>query len=714
VSLTDCRRTAHPRPTGARPPRTWHAVARWAPRLLWCALTSLALVREGSAAPARERNDLRPAPAAAEPAASRLIVGLRDGSAAQAAAAKVGAHATAEALRSIARRAGLPGPGRAIGGELGTIDLAGKLSGTALQDAIARVAEDPGVEFVQGDGVKHPHALSNDPLAGGQWFLGVEEVSAIRATDAWETTQGSDGIVVAVLDTGVLFDHADLGWAAAGGRLLPGYDFVGPDGDGRFLRANDGDGRDANPWDPGDWIDGSDTVEDEFAGCSTDASSWHGTRVSGLIAALTNNGVGVAGVSWRGWVLPVRVLGKCGGNDSDILAAMRWAGGLSVDGVPDNPHPARIINLSLGSSGATCSAAYQSVISQLVSRGVLVVVSAGNDGSIVSEPANCNGALAVAAVRHAGTKVGFSNLGDEVAISAPGGNCVNTGAGEPCLFSIDTTSNDGTAFGGSNTYTNQLDFNVGTSFSAPLVSGAAVLALATNARLSPATLRARLREGAAPFPANTDPEIPECRVPAGPGDLQTAECSCTTLTCGAGLLNASGAVQAAVRPIAVPRAAGPVTAGQEVTLDGSGSVAACGRNIAAYSWALVDDDSGAAIVGADQPIATVTAPASGTMLVRLAVTDDQGATDNGEITLTANSAFSSVVAPLAGDACPAPITIAAQPAPEPDGPPTDDPDPPPASSGGGGGGGGAIGSSLLLWLACAGLVARRARRVASG
>src|SRR6185295_18594936 len=149
---------------------------------------------------------------------------------------------------------------------MGTIDLARPLSGAELHGAMAKLAADPAVAFVEVDGIKHAHALSNDPLASGQWFLGTEQVAAIRATTAWDTTQGSDGIVVAVLDTGVLFDHPDIGWAADGGRFLPGYDFVGPDGDGRFLRANDGDGRDANPWDPGDWIDNSDVLEDEFSG----------------------------------------------------------------------------------------------------------------------------------------------------------------------------------------------------------------------------------------------------------------------------------------------------------------------------------------------------------------------------------------------------------------------------------------------------------------
>ena len=114
--------------------------------------------------------------------------------------------------------------------------------------------------------------------------------------------------------------------------------------------------------------------------------------------------------------MPVRVLGKCGGRDSDILEAMAWAGGIHVAGVPDNPYPAKIENLSLGSSGP-CSAAYASVIGELAARGVLVVASAGNEGGPVGSPANCAGAAAVTGLRHVGTKVGFASLGPQVAVA---------------------------------------------------------------------------------------------------------------------------------------------------------------------------------------------------------------------------------------------------------------------------------------------------------
>jgi serine protease len=162
--------------------------------------------------------------------------------------------------------------------------------------------------------------------------------------------------------------------------------------------------------------------------------------VSGIVGALTNNATGIAGTTWKGRILPVRVLGKCGGQDSDIIPAVLWAAGIHVSGVPDNPEPAKIINMSLGSSGP-CPASWHDAVTQLVARGVLVVVSAGNEGGPVDSPANCTGVAAIAGLRHAGTKVGFSNLGHEIALSAPGGNCVNPDGA--CLYSIDSTANDG-------------------------------------------------------------------------------------------------------------------------------------------------------------------------------------------------------------------------------------------------------------------------------
>jgi serine protease len=270
--------------------------------------------------------------------------------------------------------------------------------------------------------------VPSDSLYNSQWYLQSTQPSGIRADGAWDTTVGSAGTVIAVLDTGVRFNHPDLGHAEQGGKLLAGYDFIDGESSTSFLVANDGNGRDADPSDPGDWIDTGDQQKSAFAGCPLSDSSWHGTRVSGIIGALTDNGIGMAGINWNAWVLPVRVLGKCGGFDSDIIAGMRWAAGLSVSGVPDNPHPANIINMSLGADG-DCPAPYVDVVNELSARGVVVMVAAGNDGTAVDSPANCPGVMAVVGLRHAGTKVGFSSLGLDAGIGAPGGNCINTAPG---------------------------------------------------------------------------------------------------------------------------------------------------------------------------------------------------------------------------------------------------------------------------------------------
>src|SRR5258707_5236026 len=224
----------------------------------------------------------------------------------------------------------------------------------------------------------------------------TSDAAATDAVSAWGITQGSSGTVIADVDSGIRFDHPDLLRAGFGGRLLPGYDFVGQDLNstnsaplGTFLIANDGDGWDPDPSDPGDWIDSTDlknTAVFPSKNCSTSNSSWHGTRVMGVLGAITNNDAGIAGMTWNPYLLPVRALGKCGGLDSDIIVGIQWAVGMSISGIPDNPYPADIINLSLGGSGSACPAHYKSLITQLTSMGVLLVASAGNESGPVDIP----------------------------------------------------------------------------------------------------------------------------------------------------------------------------------------------------------------------------------------------------------------------------------------------------------------------------------------
>ena len=569
---------------------------------------------------------------------------------------------------------------------------------------LARLRADPQVQYAEPDQRRHAMATPNDPLFSGQWYMQDTQPAAVDAVAAWNVTTGNKGVVLAALDTGVRFEHPDLRNASEN-RLLPGYDMIGGTGDSGILTGNDGDGRDADASDPGDWISVADTKTALFKSCKVANSSWHGTRVAGIMGAISNNGAGISGMTQSGWVLPVRVLGKCGGYDSDIIAAMAWAAGLPVDGVPNNPYPARILNLSLGSVGS-CPASYQQVVDELVTLGVLIVVSAGNEGGPVDAPANCAGVAAIAGLRQIGTKVGFSSLGPEIALSAPAGNCVNTGAGEPCLFSIETTSNTGTTVPGSSTYTDQTNFNIGTSFSAPIVSGIAGLMLSVNGNLTAGQLIARLQLGAtAPFPVN--PSVPMCHVPADDSDLQTTECSCTTDACGAGMANANGAVLQALRPIAAVNLPALVYPNSTVSLDASGSAAACGATVVGYHWTVeVPQGAGSpALQNADSAHASLVSPKSGTYILSLTVTDDAGRTDTVPVVVTSSRASSSAPANAGDSACLTPVSYAVKSAPAAGGG-SDTPAP------SGGGGGGALELVSLLGGLCA-LMLAVSRRYAS-
>ncbi len=342
----------------------------------------------------------------------------------------------AERARTLSERLGLylatvsePAPGVQVlrGRGMDPDELARRLTGLGE------------VAYAQPDRRKQVRALPNDPLLPRQWYLHANVPAASRIVAAWTRLPSTAAPVVAVIDTGVRPEHEDLL-----GRLLPGYDFVS---DPRA--ANDGDGRDNDPTDPGDFVTAQDLRDPFFDGCMRESSSWHGTQVGGIVAATSHNGIGIAGIARDSRLLPVRALGKCGGFDSDIIAALRWAAGLPVPGVPDNPNPARVINLSLGAPGS-CGPLYSETLAEIHARGVVVVAAAGNQAAAVEEPANCPGVLAVAGLRHNGIKVGYSALGPEVSLSAPAGNCVQE-SGE-CMYPLVTTTNLGINQLGANGY----------------------------------------------------------------------------------------------------------------------------------------------------------------------------------------------------------------------------------------------------------------------
>lgn len=515
--------------------------------------------------------------------------------------------------------------------------------GLSSANLASTLAQDPDVEWAVPDQRRFAADVPNDPLypgsqtshtpVVGQWYLRAntgEVKSALNVEPAWAITPGKASVVVAVLDTGVRPEHPDLA-----GKLLAGYDFVGWSGSASVATANDGDLADSDPTDPGDWITTAEDASGEFAGCGAENSSWHGTQVSGLIGAASNNGVGMAGVGRGVKLLPVRVLGKCGGYDSDIIAGMRWAAGFAVDNVPTNPNPARILNLSLGSKADPCSDAYRSVISDLTAAKVLVVAAAGNDGLAVGTPANCTGVVAVAGVRHTGTKVGYSNLGPEVTVSAPAGNCVtDSGA---CLYPLLSTTNSGATGPVSSTYTDSYNAGLGTSFATPLVAGTAALMLSTDSSLSNAELISLLKSTARSFPTTgADTGVTACHAPNNVA--QDVECYCTTSTCGAGLLDAGQAVTAASvlhqATARIAASASQVNVGSSLTLDGSTSNGAAGASIVGYQWSLTSGSDMAAFSGSTTASsATLTGNAAGTATVKLTVTDSNGKTASSTVSI---------------------------------------------------------------------------------
>ena len=640
---------------------------------------------------AAEYNPVRTTPVSIGPEMSRIMVGFRATSANSVtetiqprgrsqSVRIVRARTTSADVSSLATRTGVSmARSRQVTPSMHVMFLKETLYGTDVAATLEKLRADPAVEYADIDQRRFALSLPDDPLfvatpnasspATGQWYMETPtttgcdaiigcDLSATDAVSAWSITTGTAGTVIADVDTGIRFDHPDLLRAGLGdgGRLLPGYDFIGPDEDsngnslGTYLIANDGDGWDPDPSDPGDWISTTDQQNSLFpsSSCPTQSSSWHGTRVVGIFGAITNNSVGIAGMSWGAWVLPVRALGKCGGYDSNIIAGVEWAAGISVSNasttVPTNPYPANIINLSLGGSGS-CPSAYSIALSKVTQLGVLVVVSAGNASGSVEAPANCSasvpGVIAVAGLRNVGTKVGYSSFGPEVGVSAPAGNCINsTGL---CLRSIDTTTNLGTTTPGDNSYTNESNTNLGTSFSAPIVSGIAALMRSVNGNLTPAQLVSRLESSATAFPANTS-NLPVC--PNLDTTDGTDECSCPSSgECGTGMVNALSAVNAALQPIAA------VSITNSTTFDASGSAAACNRTIASYAWTA---GTGLTIVsGANAAQATV----SGTGTLTLTVTDSQGSTDVATITVGATSASSSAPTSAGTAACPTAVAV---------------------------------------------------------
>ena len=520
-------------------------------------------------------------------------------------------QAQRERVASVARDAGVSLHSHDAVGSRGhyLMRLPAAQQGATLETTLRRLRLHPDVLAVEPDVLLKPMAAPNDPSFAAQWHLQAPAsfAGAMNAVGAWNTTTGTAAITVAVLDTGIR-PHPDLA-----GRYWPGYDFVS-----EVDFANDGNGRDADPSDPGDWISAADAANPVFAGCSQANSSWHGTFIAGIIAAATNNGSFTSGITWNTKILPVRVSGKCGAFLSDILDAMRWAAGLSVAGVPANPNPARIINLSFGGDAA-CSASYQDVINEVTAAGTLVVVAAGNDSTLAKRPADCANVLAVGASNQQGTKASYSNVGPTIALIAPGGvttsSVTSTG--------IISLGNSGTTSPGADNVTAKQ----GTSFSAPMAAGVAALMLAVNPSLSPAQLIARMKAGVRSHVFNVF--LPNCSTSFA------GSCNCNTSVCGAGLLDAPQAVTQAQAPAAVIAAVPTPLPGATISLDGRSSAASLGgASITAYAWSLQSGPSVTLLNAANAQASAALPGTAGTFVFKLRVTDSLGRSGEDSITVT--------------------------------------------------------------------------------
>lgn len=506
-------------------------------------VTSIVTLSVGLAAQLQPLTAAVPASPAEAAAATVLIVKLAEGASPRSAAEQQAL------LGRVIADAGLPlQAGRPLGPGWWRLQS----SASYQADWLARLRADTRVAYAMPDLREQRAAVPNDPFfratdpASAQWWLDdqndASNAGAAGFTKAWDTTKGSAATVIAVLDSGVT-SHGDLN-----ANVLQGYNFVSnPD-----YANNGGTGRSAGANDPGDAL--SQAEHDAnlalWDGCLVSAtSSWHGTLVAGQLGAVTNNGSGVAAINWNAQILPVRVSGKCGASVGDMVDGMRWAVGLNVAGAPANATPAKV--LVIGFAGVTscdtndsnpdvaaAARLYLDAIAELRAKGVFIAAAAGNLRSAVGRPANCAGVFGVAAANRQGFKAIYSNFGPEVQLLATGGDAdykrtcdteladtgivstTNTGTTSPLLASYGAVS--------------------GTSFAAPQVAGAAALMWAANPNLTLTQVESGLKLSARPHV--TAYALGYCST------SNNSRCTCTTSTCGAGLLDAQEAVRYATNP----------------------------------------------------------------------------------------------------------------------------------------------------------------------
>ncbi|MEZ5465875.1 MAG: S8 family peptidase [Lysobacteraceae bacterium] len=378
-----------------------------------------------------------------------------------------------------------------------------RLEGKSLEAAQAdrlllELAKDPEFSSIEPNIRLHASVLPDDPLLTYQWAI-YESTGGINVEPAWDSGADGLGVVIAVIDTGQTY-HPDLdnGQPFPNNKTLPGIDMISDP-----ANARDGNGRDNDPSDTGDWNSANECGPDAPARDST----WHGTHVAGIAAALTNNTEGVAGVAYNSYLQHVRVLGACGGSTADIADGIVWASGGVVSGIPDNPTPAQVLNLSLGGQSA-CSTTYQTAINTARANGSVLIVAAGNSNAPTQffTPANCNGVIAVASSRRDGGRASYSNFDPTIDIAAPGGDSDVAPAN-----GIASTVNTGTTTPLAAGY----DYKDGTSMATPYVAGVAAMMIGEAPTLTPDQIETLLIDTARPFPT-------PCTFGCGSGIVDTA------------------------------------------------------------------------------------------------------------------------------------------------------------------------------------------------